>query len=120
MRTESKPIALRGYPFKAQLLLTFVHLYATPVEVHLSTSLYYNSQYIFLPNWSSLRVQVVRLKELLFCFSIVIAAGCFLSWYCSVAMHMFGFWSCRLVDFPFVRCVLVAVSTQLADLRKAV
>jgi hypothetical protein len=58
------------------ILFPFRALSATAVDV-LPSSLYCNSHYTFRPNWPSSAVQVVCLRELVFCFSVVPATSYF-------------------------------------------
>jgi hypothetical protein len=55
-----------------------------------SSSLYCNYHYMFQPNWPSSCVQVVCIRKLLLCFSIVIALGPFVYLCHAVAMKMFS------------------------------
>jgi hypothetical protein len=66
--------------------------------------LYRKSRYTFRSNWLSSDVQVMCLRKLLFCFSIVIASGNF-CWYRAVGNHVFGFvlLACRIC-FSLVSC----------------
>jgi hypothetical protein len=58
-------------------MFNFCHLCATPDNVHPLFPLYCDSYYMFQSNWPFSGVQVVCLRELLFCFSIVIPSGSF-------------------------------------------
>jgi hypothetical protein len=69
------PVALcrSGFPFQ------FCYLCANPDDVHPS-SLYCNSRNMFPPNWPSSSVKAVCLRELIFCFSVVITASSLCAW----------------------------------------
>jgi hypothetical protein len=86
-----------------RLLCHFCYLYATLVDVY--PSLYYNSHYVFQPNWPSSGAQLVCLWELLFFFSIVISSGSLFMLLTCCSPARVWFMVLLVSWFPLAQCV---------------